>query len=301
VNPAKARSPLVLLALLAPGYAHAHEGASRELARLERRLAVAPGDVDLRLRRARLLRRRGELGAALTEARRVRRLAPRDPRARRELGLVYSSLGRGAAARRELDRYLSTGALDAEALRARARIAVARGRVRAALADYDRAVAVRSHPDLFLERGELLVRQGLLERAQRGYEEGLRAVGDSVVLRRALVSVLLGRRRFAEALGQVEHVLDGARLRAPLYLWRAEVREAAGDRGGARRDRERALGEATRALARRPSALHRLWRAKAYVALGRKREAAEELRAALRLAPRLREARRLLAALEGSR
>ena len=62
--------------------------------------------------------------------------------------------------------------------------------------------------------------------------------------------------------------------------------------------RAQALAECNRAFAKRPTALHRVARAKVYLALGQLEAAKEDLRLAVQAAPRFTEAQDLLKKLE---
>ena len=79
---------------------------------------------------------------------------------------------------------------------------------------------------------------------------------------------------------------------------RADVLAASRQPPKARFELERALAEANRILAKRPTGMHLFSRARVYVAMGRLDAAKRDLRLAVRKAPRFAEANELLRKLE---
>lgn len=284
---------LLVAALLLPAAALAHEGPRAEMAALDTALEARPGDVELLLRRAALLRRDGQLAASLTDLAVVAHLAP----ARRELyaerGLTRAAAGDAAGAEADLTRFLAGGP-QALVLAARARLREAAGRLDEARADYDAAVALRPEPETYLARGRLDEARGQLDRAVAGYAEGLRACGGAVSIRLALIRAEGARGRHDRVVALADEALASAPFKAEWLLLRADGHAGAGRFAAALRDRAAALREVDEGLRRRPTDLMRLVRARALLALGRSPEAARELQAILTRSPDLAEARALL-------
>lgn len=286
---------VLALALTGASGARAHEGVGAELALLDAELASRPGDPELLVARAALLRRAGRLALALTDCDRALTFAPDHRPARVERGLVLAALGRAAEGEAELTRFLDGGPPSTEALVARAHLREAAGRLEEARADLDAAVRLGPTPDLVLERGRLDEATGHLERAARGYEEGLRALSGAWVVRAAWIRVERRRARGDKALTLVDEALAQTPAAAPLRLLRAEVLEELGRAAEARAERMATLAAIDADLRQRPTDLRKLTRARALAALGRRAEAQREVRAVLARSPALPEAREVAA------
>lgn len=283
------------LALLWSGAAAAHPGSSRAIAAISAEIERSPSDARLRLERAALHRRAGDLQAAMADLRVVEHVAPEARRLRLERALVRKALGNAAGALSDLDRFLASGPATAAALCARAELLEARGDAARARADYDAAIRLGATPELVLARGRIDESRGDLERAASGYEEGLRLLGGALTVRLALVRVERARSRWGRAAALVSELIEASAARADWLLLRAEIHDQAKQPARARSDRRRALAELDAAIAKRPTALKRLSRAKAYLALGRRAAAIAELERVVEQAPKLTEARALLA------
>lgn len=287
--------------VLLSGTATAHPGVSAEIAALGQKLERTPNDVALRLERASLYRRQGDLEAALADLRVVEH---RDPGSRPlllERALVRKKLGNARGALADLDRFLGSGAPSSDALVARAELREAAGQLELARADYDAAVRRAPTPDTVLARGRLDEKLGKLERAAAGYEAGLARLGGALTVRLALVRVERARGGYARAAALVTELVETSPVKAEWLLLRAEIHAEARQPGRARADRLRALAELDRLLAARPTAARRLSRARVKLALGQEREARSDLDQVLRQAPRLEEARALLAELDATK
>ncbi|MCA9709136.1 MAG: tetratricopeptide repeat protein, partial [Myxococcales bacterium] len=265
---------------------------------LGERIAAAPDDADLRLRRAELRRRQGHPKDALADLRVAARLRPDARVVWLQQALALSELGRAREAERLLDRFLAAGPPTADALAERARLREADERLELARADLDAAIAVRPTPELVLARGRLDERRGRLDDAAAGYREGLRALGPAVVVQLALVDA--DRRRGAPeaALALLDDLLRTGSPRADWILMRAEILDELGLPAAATVERLRALLEAHAAVRHRPTPLHQLTLAQAHLALDQVHQAREVLDRVLRDAPTLAAARALHARLE---
>lgn len=281
------RALLVTMGLAIASPASAHPGPRTALHGLDERIAAAPDDVDLRLRRAELRRRMGHPRDALADLRVAVRLAPDERRVELERARIHVALGQPRAAERALDRFLDAGPPHARALAERARLREADGRLEAARADLDAAVATGGTVELYLERGRLDERLGRLDAAAAGYREGLAVLGPAVLLRLALVDVERRRGAHDEALAILDALLAEAPRRADWILQRARILQEAGLPDAAVVERLRALVVADAVVRRRSTPLHRLALAEARLALGQIALAHQQLALVLRDAPQL--------------
>jgi tetratricopeptide (TPR) repeat protein len=293
-----ATAAVLLCALLtfAPRGATAHPGATVELRDISVRVAAAPQDVQLRLRRAAMYRRAGHLRDALRDLRTVARLQPESRPMRLERALVYVAQGKPAAARRDLDHFLATGEGTVVAHVTRAKLRADAGEAAEARADFDAALAIEATPALYLARAELDEAQGDLATAAAGLAEGGRGSAPPVAL--TLAQLELERRlgHTDTALDLVDTLLHSAPERADWILARAELLAELGREPEAVGERLRALATSMAAVARRDSGLHRLSRARVYLALGQVEAARDDLQWVVEHAPALTEAKALLVA-----
>ncbi len=277
---------VVMLAMGSP-HATAHPGPSTALHALDDRIATAPDDVALRLRRSEHLRRMGHPRTALADVRVATRLRPGDRTVWLERALVLAALGRNRAAERELDRVLAAGPALVVPLTERARLRAADGRLDAARADLSLAIGLHATPELVLTRGALDERRERLDDAAAGYIEGLDALGPAVVVQLALVDVQRRRGATVQALSALDTLSAQAPAQADWILLRADILDDLGQPASATVERLRALVVADGAARRRPTPLHRLALVRVHLALGETTVARETLSLVLRDAPTL--------------
>lgn len=272
----------------------AHPGASADIAALSQQLAERPGDAALLIQRAAAYRRQGQLDRALADLDAAARSDPNRREILLERGLLRAARKEPALAEADLTRFLASGPAAAAALAARGRLREEAGRWAEARADYHEALKLGADVELYLARGRADEALHRVDEAAAGYEEGMRATGGAVVLRLALIRVEAARGRYDRAIALVNEVLAAAPARAEWLLRRAEIHAAAGRPDAAERDRRDALREADERLARRPSDIARVTRARALLALARPADAAAELEQVARRSPKLEEAKVLL-------
>ncbi len=294
------RTALVIACLLAASVAHAHQGPDAELRGLDARLRQEPDNAELHLDRAALLRRTGELGAAMADLRAAAHLGA-SRRVHLERALVRKQLGNLRGALADLNRFFAAGAPTHAALVARGEVHEALKLLDQAHADFGAAIRLGATPELVLRRGAIDERRGRLEQARDGYEKALPQLGNALVLRLALIRVERALKRPAAALAVINELLDASPANADWLLLRAEVKLESGDAAGALRDRRRALKELDARIALRPTALALVSRARAHRALGNDGDAIADAKAALGLAPKLEDAKRLHAELVPAR
>jgi hypothetical protein len=109
------------------------------------------------------------------------------------------------------------------------------------------------------------------------------------------IDVARRQRRPDRALVHVDALIAASRVASRWRVLRAELLDETGRASEATAERRRALLEAERLVARRGAPIAFLERGRARLALGDRRGAREDLDRALRRAPQLVEARRLLA------
>ncbi len=276
--------------------AAADPGIEREIEALSQRLEVAPQDASLLLRRADLLRRAARYDEALDDLALAEATAEDTSKVYLVRARIDVDLGHEAHALRLLESALSSmnDADRAEANAIVARIHEEAGRVDEAVEAYDASLALRDDVGLYLARGRLQVFAGRFEDAISGYEAGVQILAGPAILRAELIELHLALHQPERALVHADALVGQARATARFRVMRARVYEAQGRADLARAEREAALADAERVLARRGSALARLERARALLALGREAEARSDLRRVVRRAPALSEARTLL-------
>ena len=278
----------------------AHSDVDPEIAEVTAELADQPENVALLLRRGQLYRFNGKLIESLNDLEQAW-LLDRD---NRQVALARCrtlvALGRESEAEAALDQYLQgeAGVSRVVALVERANLYARTGRADLALADFSAALDLYPTVELYLARGHLQEELGRLDAAAGGYREGLSHLPQASILRRELIRVKIAQGHYPEALTLIDTELASASVKTDWYLRRAEVLAALGKTEAADTARAHALAEANRAFAKRPTALHRVVRAKVYQALGQLEAAKQDLRLAVQTAPHLTDAQDLLKKLE---
>lgn len=276
----------------------AHPGLHHDIERATAALEKSPENPSLLVERGFYYRLDGNLDASLKDLNRAVEIAPDSKDAYAHRGLALSMMGRKKEAESDIDKFISLGGATAAVYSERARIRAADGRLDEAIKDFNTAISLDVDVDLVLERGRLLESLGRSEAAAEGYRSAIRALGGAIVLREALIRVEVGRGNFDLALAQIDAQLEVSPVKTEGLLQRAEVLEMAGHDNEAKKDRESALAEAQRVLAKRPSSIHLLSRAKALASLGRRDEAIRDLQLAVSKAPRFAEGKKFLEELE---
>jgi tetratricopeptide (TPR) repeat protein len=277
----------------------AHPGPHHDIERLTKFLAKEPDRVDLLIDRARAYRFDGQPAQALADLDRVERLGGDASMIALERGLALVDLRRDSEAEIALNKHLRGPHPKAQAYAVRAALRERDGRRDEAIRDYGAALALAADVEWYLQRGRLQVSLDRSNDAAAGYREGLARCGGAVAIRLELLELEISRRHFDAATRLIDEALAQADIKTDWYLRRAEVQVAADNAAAAARDRERALAEADRAVARRPTALRLVARAKVYVAMKDYPKATADLKVALRKAPTLVEAADLLKTIDG--
>jgi tetratricopeptide (TPR) repeat protein len=278
----------------------AHSDVDPEIAEVTAKLADQPDNVALLLRRGRLYRFNGHLIESLNDLERAWLLDQENRQVALARCRTLVALGREGEAEAALNQYLQgeAGVSRVVALVERAHLYARTGRANLALADFSEALPLYPTVELYVARGHLQEEVGQLADAAAGYREGLSRLPHATILRRELIRVEIAQGHYSEALPLIDQELASAAVKTDWYLRRAEVLSALGQTAAADTARAQALAECNRAFAKRPTALHRVARAKVYLALGQLEAAKEDLRLAVQAAPRFTEAQDLLKKLE---
>jgi len=269
-----------------------------DIVELSNRIASEPDRDGLLLERAQLYRLNGQLGSAMADLDALRAAGPDDPKVSMERALTLSALGRDAAAETILNNLIDgqTGELRWAALSERAVIRGRNNELSLAIEDLNEVIGVQPALQLYLTRGSFQERLGDLTAAAAGYRAGLAKLGvNTLVLKERLIAVEIARGNYAAALDLVEDEIARVPVKTPWLLRRAELLDLMGWPQQAEVTRREALDEANRVLARRSTAINRLARAKAYIALDKNDDANCDLQLIVEQAPQLKEAQDLLA------
>jgi tetratricopeptide (TPR) repeat protein len=287
-------SCVVVCVSLMAAPATAHEGVNAEIVALDVKIQKQPQKTSLYIERAALYRREGMFVPALADLAKAQKIEPTRREIVLERGLTLAAKGDSKEAEATLGAFLASGPPSAKALEARGKIREQSKRFVEARSDYAAATALRPDPDLFLARGRMDEALGFWDEAARGYEEGLRVLSGAVVIRLALVRAEGKRGHYDRAIALIDEILPSLPVKTEWLLLRADQHAGAGRAEHARKDREEALREMDVRIARRPTDLGRMSRAKTLWALDRKKEAIAELEIVVAHAPKLDEARALL-------
>lgn len=283
-----------VIALVCSPVAHADATTDERVAALRARLAHAPADPSAHLALAAELARSDRAREALEELDVLEALHPRAPGAAAIRARALAELGHLEEAVVTLDEALRRG--DEPDLRwQRGRLLERLDRLAEAAVDYEAAVAGAPSLERHLVLGRALERLGALDRAARAYRDALSRFGGAAPVRVALARVEEARGRPREALVHVDALIAASRVAPRWLVRRAALLTALGRSREAAAALALAESHAERMVRRRRSALALLERGRVRLAQGRRAEAIRDLEQALRRAPRLTEARALLA------
>jgi tetratricopeptide (TPR) repeat protein len=198
----------------------AHADIVVRITALDLEIAAEPGNPNLYLRRGELHRHHRDWLAAVSDYQRAARLAPDLPELDFYTGRLWLEAGAPSLARAPLNRFLAARPDHANGLVTRARVLAAVGDRPAAVADFDRAIALLDSPspDLYLERARLIAAQGPdhVDLALEGIDEGFARLGPLVTLARFAIEQERARGRFPAALERLER-LPAKVIRIPTW------------------------------------------------------------------------------------
>ena len=217
----------------APSASRAHGDLHNQIADLDRRIAAAPNDGALVLRRAELHRIHREWAAADADYGRVLALAPRHPEAAWLRARSALEAGDVATALAQLDRYLVRHPEHPGARLTRARALIASARATEAVGDFAAAVEKlpQAEPDHYLEWADAQRAAGMPADAQLAtIERGLRRLGPVPALEALALEIELGTGRIDDALARLDRQAATAARKEALLFRRGQILERAGRR-----------------------------------------------------------------------
>lgn len=273
--------------------ATAHPDIDPGIQRLTRELADDPDNIELLVRRGQSYRANGKFLESLADFERAWLLAPQNQSINLQRAMTLSALERYEDAEAALNVFLRDISHPQRVfgLAERAHIRARTGRRELAIDDLTAAIQFHPTVEMYLLRGELEESLGNLEAAAKGYYEGLAALGDAILLKKALIRVQASRGLYSEALGLVNEELERARIKTQWLLLQADILALQGQATAAQEARQNALTEANRILGKRQTALHLRARAEVYQAMGLQKEAERDLNRVIKQAPHLAEQR----------
>jgi len=240
--PRPARLPLAmllggLLVLAPPGRSHAHEPVTNEVAEITARLQEHVSAADY-LRRGELHRIEGHFEDALHDYAHAEQLDSTLREVNLCRGALYVDSGEPAAALKELDRYLDGAPDHDRALRLRARAWQQLDDPRAAVRDWDHALAVtkRPTPDDYYERAKILAALGDegTREALIGLDQGLERLGPVVSLAMLAIDLEVRIESYDAALERLDLIAPQFARKELVDERRGHILLAAGRRAAAR-------------------------------------------------------------------
>jgi tetratricopeptide (TPR) repeat protein len=234
--------PLSAAVTLAVSVALAHDPPAA-LRELDRRVAEQPADAALRLERGEVLLALGRSAAALADFARAAALRPELPRVHLACGLALRCLGQHAQARSAAARELERDPRCAQAAVLVARSLADLGDAEAALAAWDRALALTASrsPEHILERADAALAARGIACAVDGLDAASAEVGPLVVVQERVIALLEHAGRFEEAARRVDAVLAQVARREGWLAWQARLRQRSGQPAAAAAARQAAL------------------------------------------------------------
>ncbi len=278
----------------------AHSDVDPEIAEITAKLADQPNNVNLLWQRGQLYRFNGKLMESFYDLEKAWLLDPDNRKVSMERCRTLLALGYDHEAESALDQLLQeeSGSSRVTVLVERAHLYARTKRRDLAILDLTEALNFYPTVEIYRARGHLQEELGQIAAAAAGYREGLGHLGQGGILRRELIRVEMHQGHYPNALTLIDEELRSASVKTEWYLKRAAVLALMGQTAETDRAHSQALAEANRALAKRPTALHLVARAKVYQAQGQLEAAKQDLRLAVDKAPQFTEAQDLLKKLE---
>lgn len=240
--------------VVSSGSAGAHPAIDRQIADLTARMAAAPADATLYVRRGELHRIHRDWALAEADYSTAQGLDPDLPEVTLGLGLLQVDAGKPAEAVVTLNRFLSSRPTHSAGLAARGRAKVELKQFASAADDFTAALEHLGNgpgqPSYYLERARALVAasEENIGRALSGLDQGLEQLGQPVTLQLLAIEYELRLQRTDAALARLEKIASQSGRKETWHLRRAEILELAGRVDDARRS----YGEALEAIASLP-------------------------------------------------
>jgi tetratricopeptide (TPR) repeat protein len=208
----------------------AHGPLHAQIEEVSRRIAQAPREAALYLKRGELHRLHTDWAAALADYRRARLLDPRLDVVDFCEGRALLEAGDLEPAGRALERFLSAHPDDVEALWLHARVEMGRGRPGAAAEEFARALPrlPAPRPDHFVELARALAASGRADQAVAALDSGLQRLGPVVALEMSAIDFELQLTRYDAALARLARILDRSPRKETWLMRRGEILARAG-------------------------------------------------------------------------
>jgi len=200
---------LGVILFLFPSQLLAHGDLHERILALNLKIAAATNAAALYVQRGELHREHRDWNAAAADFNRAEELDSRLVRLDFFRARLANDMGDLTQARAALDKSLAAVTNDVEALVLRARVRSKLDDAPGAVADCSRAIALspEPQPEMFLERAGLLVLQGQTDEALRGLDEGVRRLGNLIVLQTRALDLELSRTNYDGALRRVQIIV----------------------------------------------------------------------------------------------
>ncbi len=239
-----------------PAVSLAHDGIHARLARADTVIAEDPGQAQLWVQRADLLREHGDMSLAWADLRRARSLPGGAAEVLFVEALLARDLGWSHLARRRITEHLALHPQDGVGHVLHGELLASLGRKAAALEAYQRALETHEAPapDLYLAAAATLKNQGDpgLEAGLVLIEEGLQRLGDLVSLQLEAIDLEVGLCRPDQALARLDALIAASPRPERWLVQKGDLLLDAG-RGGAARAAYLAAQAALRAGGQRRS------------------------------------------------
>jgi len=224
-----------------------HDSPEHVIDILTARIEADPARADLRWRRATELRALGRLDEAARDLKKALQLQKDYYAAMLDLARIQLAQGAKRGALATVERGLAQAGDNA----ARASFRMLRAEIRSQCGQEAKALedcqwALQHNPnvelDWYLTRSELQSRLGRFREAAQGLKEGFERTG-SAVLEVESIEAMIDAAQFSEALAQIEPLLADCRWRSSWLIRRARVRLGQGDITAAQTDLSAAIQE----------------------------------------------------------
>lgn len=219
---------VVCLTLL-PSFAHAHEGLHEQIAAITAKIKRDPKNASLYLQRGELHRLHHDWNRAAADYDRAARLQPGLAIVDVARGKMLFDSGRFQRAKLVLDRFLTQQPNHFDAVITRARVLAKLGFTASAVNDFSRAIARSPDPELYLERADLLARDGKhVDEALSGLDEGIKQLGPIVTLQLPAIELELRRQNYDGALSRLDLIAAQSERKEAWLVRRGEILKLAG-------------------------------------------------------------------------
>lgn len=217
-------------------WAVAHGDLHEQIETVTRQIRRSPREAQLHLKRGELHRAHGDWKKALADYDRAAGLDPGMEIVLLARGQALLESGQFRPAKDELDRFLKKQPNHADGHLIRARALAKLNEHPAAAEDYTLAINLSEEPrpEFFLERAEVLVRDGRPEAALQGIQAGIDKLGSIVTLQLSAIDMELNLRRFEAALARLDGLTAQSQRKESWLARRGEILLQAGRTNEAR-------------------------------------------------------------------